>query len=190
MKKLLMTLVVFGLIAALAGGVLAAYSDSETSQGNTFTAGSLDLKVNGNDDPDVPALIEWGPECNLPGSKGATDIKVTNVGECDGIADIHIISIKDLENGCIEPEVTAGDDPASDVGELSPYLYIDLHYNGATIVPPTPIQDLVSKDIDLGPLAAGETAVITITYGISEDAPNNTMTDQVLVDIEFTLHQA
>lgn len=45
-KRILVSLSVIGAVAAVAvGGTIAYFSDTETSTGNTFTAGSLDLKV-------------------------------------------------------------------------------------------------------------------------------------------------
>ncbi len=46
MKKILISLSVIAAVAAIAiGGTIAYFSDTETSTGNTFTAGALDLKV-------------------------------------------------------------------------------------------------------------------------------------------------
>ncbi|MDD5433732.1 MAG: SipW-dependent-type signal peptide-containing protein [Candidatus Pacebacteria bacterium] len=45
-KKLIVSLSIIGVVAALAiGGTIAYFNDTETSTGNIFTAGSLDLKV-------------------------------------------------------------------------------------------------------------------------------------------------
>jgi len=45
-KKILISLSIIGVVAALAvGGTIAYFSDTETSTGNTFTAGVLDLKI-------------------------------------------------------------------------------------------------------------------------------------------------
>ena len=45
-KKILISLCVIGAVAAIAiGGTIAYFSDTETSTGNTFTAGSIDLTV-------------------------------------------------------------------------------------------------------------------------------------------------
>jgi predicted ribosomally synthesized peptide with SipW-like signal peptide len=46
MRKILTAIFVVGLVATIAGaGIYAYFSDTETSTGNTFTAGTLDLKV-------------------------------------------------------------------------------------------------------------------------------------------------
>ena len=45
-KKILISLAVIGVVAAIAiGGTIAYFSDTETSTGNTFTAGAIDLKI-------------------------------------------------------------------------------------------------------------------------------------------------
>ena len=46
MRKILTAIFVAGLVATMAGaGIYAYFSDTETSSGNTFTAGTLDLKL-------------------------------------------------------------------------------------------------------------------------------------------------
>lgn len=48
--KIIASLVAIATVAAVAGGATVAYfSDTETSTDNTFAAGTLDLKVDGND---------------------------------------------------------------------------------------------------------------------------------------------
>jgi len=46
-KKILISLSIIGIVAAIAvGGTIAYFSDTETSVGNTFTAGTIDISVN------------------------------------------------------------------------------------------------------------------------------------------------
>ena len=45
-KRIIISLSVIGLVAAIAiGGTMAYFNDTEVSTGNVFTAGSIDLKV-------------------------------------------------------------------------------------------------------------------------------------------------
>ena len=45
-KKILVSLSVIGVVAAIVvGGTIAYFSDTETSTGNTFTAGAIDLTI-------------------------------------------------------------------------------------------------------------------------------------------------
>jgi predicted ribosomally synthesized peptide with SipW-like signal peptide len=48
MRKILTAIFLVGLVATMAGaGIYAYFSDTKTSTGNTFTAGTLDLKLSG-----------------------------------------------------------------------------------------------------------------------------------------------
>ena len=48
MKKILISLAVVGVVSAIViGGTVAYFSDTETSEGNTFTAGTIDLTITG-----------------------------------------------------------------------------------------------------------------------------------------------
>ena len=45
-KKIIISLAIIGVVAAIAvGGTVAYFSDTETSTGNTFTAGGIDLTI-------------------------------------------------------------------------------------------------------------------------------------------------
>ena len=47
-KKIILSLAIIGAVAAIAvGGTVAYFTDTETSTGNTFTAGTIDIAVNG-----------------------------------------------------------------------------------------------------------------------------------------------
>lgn len=57
MKKILMSVAVIGFVGAIAAGATGAFfNDTETSTGNFITAGALDLKLNGGDDP-IQAVV-------------------------------------------------------------------------------------------------------------------------------------
>ena len=117
---LLMICVVAGLVAV---GTWAYFSDVEYSEDNTFAAGSLDLKVDGMDDPNVATYFEV--ECVKPGDMGSATITLTNEGCCvPANGDIHIMNLVDEENGLKEPEVVLGD--TEPVGELSQYMWITM----------------------------------------------------------------
>lgn len=57
MKKILISLSVIGVVAAIVIGATTAYfSDTETSEGNTLTAGTLDLSVNDENPLEGPVV--------------------------------------------------------------------------------------------------------------------------------------
>lgn len=133
MKKTLFTMMALVLVIGLAGaGTFAYFSDTETSTGNTFTAGTLDLTVNDKNGENVQLFNV----SNLrPGSQPKGSYRINNIGSINGYLDIESISVESYENGCIEPEIQAGDTSCgtgSDQGELDEQLNLRmfLDYNG------------------------------------------------------------
>ncbi|RLI40291.1 hypothetical protein DRO69_13115 [Candidatus Bathyarchaeota archaeon] len=65
------------LVATAAGaGTFAYFSDTETSSGNTFTAGTMDLKLNGGDS----VTATWTVDDWAPGETVTATLKIKNVG--------------------------------------------------------------------------------------------------------------
>jgi len=130
MKAILYSLMVIALVGGMVGtGLFAHFTDTETSEGNTFQAGSIDLRIdvdgqwyNGNPFP------LWGDHVDpdiKPCMGGEETISLHNDGMNDAeLVEIIITVTEDAENGCIEPEITAGDDPDSDNGELDEFLHV------------------------------------------------------------------
>jgi len=63
MKRVMMSLIVIAVVGGLVGATMADFSDLETSAGNYFQSGSMDLKVSDYagtefEDPNVPAFIQ------------------------------------------------------------------------------------------------------------------------------------
>jgi predicted ribosomally synthesized peptide with SipW-like signal peptide len=105
MKNIVRSLLVVVAVAAIAGGATYSYfSDTETSAGNTFTAGTLDLKVNGIDDP-LPIVLN--SENMQPGKVyNAGTVEVRNDGSIAGKVTLKILNPVSNENGELEPELS------------------------------------------------------------------------------------
>lgn len=125
MKKVLISLAAIGVVAAIAVGATVAYfSDTETSTGNTFTAGSIDLKVDYdgyfNKLPDRnPNAGQWTLtdlttekffdfKDLKPGDYGEGTISL-HVDNNDAWACMTVTPVKNDDMTCTEPEL--GDDP-------------------------------------------------------------------------------
>lgn len=133
MKKILLSVVSIAIIGAVAfAGTRAYFSDTKTNTGNTFSAGSIDLKVNG-DDVFMPYTVT-----NLkPGeNRGTETYTIKNTGTLPGLLSFKVTNVITNENDLIEPETSAGDaidtrlDPdghsiaASGKGELLDQVYL------------------------------------------------------------------
>ena len=134
MKKVLISLLSIGVVAAVAVfATQAFFSDTETSTGNTFQAGAIDLKVdntsyyNGVASPDTSWTLK---DLTVERFFNFTDLKPGDWGE-DTIS-LHVnsnpayvcanIQITDnSDNGITEPEAEAGDtgEPGDLAGQLN-----------------------------------------------------------------------
>ena len=194
----------FGYRRCISAGTWAYFTDTEASTGNTLTAGTLDLTVDNADDLDVTTKVtltgmapcEW---------KEIGPINLTNVGTIDGIADLHFTNVVDSEDGVdtngiyvgsSEPELVA--DSTGDIYDISTQIWVDVWYDankdGVAEEDEVIYEDGVItlaelNDFDLGPLDAGTSADLYLSFHMKEDAGNEYQGDYTTFDIEFTLHQ-
>ncbi len=121
-KKILASVLVIGMLAlAIGWGTYAYFSDTEKSSGNVFTAGSLDLKLDGGD----VNVVKFNVANMRPGNQPKGTFNLTNAGSITGYLDLVNINVTDFENVRIEPEIEAGD-TSDDVGELSSVVNLRL----------------------------------------------------------------
>lgn len=77
MKKILVSLSIVGAVAAIAvGGTIAYFSDTETSTGNTFSAGTIDIAI----DSENPWTSHYNIGDLKPGETGNINFDITNEG--------------------------------------------------------------------------------------------------------------
>jgi len=126
MKQILKSLFVVVAVAGIAGAATwAQFSDAETSNNNTFSAGSLDLKL---DNGDVN-VVKFNVTNAHPGTQVIKTYKVKNAGTVNGWLDLKDITVTNAENSCLEPETEAGDtscDPSDGNGELQNVSNFDI----------------------------------------------------------------
>ncbi len=78
MKKILFSLATIGVVSALTfGATTAFFSDTETSAGNTFTAGTIDISVDGEN----PWTTSWHNYLDKPSQTNYLVFRVQNTGE-------------------------------------------------------------------------------------------------------------
>ena len=121
-------MVIIALVGTLAIGATAAwFFDSETSAGNTFTAGQLDLEL-GAGDPIPFSLSDLEP-----GQSGNGEATLTSVtGNIDGDLDVKLDNYVQSENGLVEPELAAGDyENGGDLWiSLAIAMFVDVNQDG------------------------------------------------------------
>ena len=105
MKKILgLTIAALLIIALVGGGTWAYFQDTENSENNTITAGTLDLNWNGNNDQGEYVFQIEAADA-YPGNSGSGYKALKNVGTFTGELDVTFSRIANVEsNGTTEYE--------------------------------------------------------------------------------------
>jgi len=181
-RKVLASVFIISMLAfSLGYGTMSLFSDTETSSGNTFTAGTLNLKVGDND----PTTWNFAISNLKPGDSGSESVTVTNTGTLDGKLSITFSNLVDAENVVYEPEL-----PDTDAdGELAEVLHLVITIDGTTIYDgmASGITGASLPDYSLG---HGVSKTFTVAYGIDSAVGNNIQSDIAGFDITFSLAQA
>jgi predicted ribosomally synthesized peptide with SipW-like signal peptide len=213
MKKFLILTLATMLALSMIGGAFAYFSDTETSTGNTFTAGTLDLTytVEGSTGYSGWSSVEMDDSSGThvvfsnisPGDSGKIDWYVTNDGTIDGSLDMTFVRINDNDNAFTEPEdlVYGGidNDDGTPDGDLDRYMHVRLQadLNHDTIFTP---DEFLQNGTEMGQLEAydspvellsdydlspGETLWIQFAWRIQSDIPG--VDDNIIQSDSFEL---
>lgn len=118
MKRSILALALVALVAsATYGSTRANFYDTETSEDNNLTAGTLDLTVDGEDYP-LGVVFEADEEYVVPGETyNLGCVELENVGTIDGLLSLKILNPVSNENGIMEPEEEDGDLPDTEIDD-------------------------------------------------------------------------
>lgn len=189
---LVLALLIVMMLGTLGTG--AWFSDNETSNGNAFTAGSLDLNVDGNN----TNVVKFTVTGMRPGNQPTSSWTLANVGSMNGYLDLENITVTNSENGRIEPEIEAGD-TSDGVGELQDIvnlrLYIDVDkaggYSAGDIMIYNGPTGNIAGNYDQNQLiAAGSDVRLVAVFDWWNTANDNqAMTDGMTLNMTFELAQ-
>jgi spore coat-associated protein N len=199
MNKVLVSLMTIVLVCALVGGgVYAYFSDIETSTGNIFTAGTLDLNLDGVN----TNVVKFTVGDVKPGDSDTGTWDVTNVGSIGGYLDLESVGVTQAVGTSTDPELV--DEPShTDTAQLGTYLlahvFIDTDDSGTwnsgetnifgTAASPVAINTIAANyALDLS-LAASATNHITLTWSVPASADNRIQGDSVTLGMTFELQQ-
>lgn len=193
MKTILKSLAAIVAVGAIAGGATFAYfSDTESSDDNLLTAGTLDLVVGGQ----VPIVLED----MYPGQSEEKVFTVKNEGSITGHIRVAMDDIVNDDNGINEPESEAGDnDNGAGNGELCENLKVQIDQvsqnNYSNVLRPLtngviPFNDLPNVDWQNNIfLDEGDTDAIKVTFMVDGDTGNIIQSDKCGFDLLLTLIQ-
>ncbi len=137
MSKIIISLMTIALVAALVGGgVYAYFSDTETSTGNVFTAGTLNLDLtDASDDGTESETATWVFIDMVPGATGGNArLIIENTGSITGYLDLSSVGVDNDENydaDTDEAEATDDADTSDENGggELGANLLVQIWFD-------------------------------------------------------------
>lgn len=185
-SKILLSLATIAVVGAIAiGGTTAYFSDTETSTGNTISAGTLDLSVNGEN----PLSSKFTISNAKPGDSGTTNIAVANVGSIDASQlTVVLKNIVDSDGTSTEPEKIAEGNTTTE-GNLCANVNITVTESGVTDPWYSGTLSGFTTVVNTGALAHGVTRNFTVGYSIPSTVGNEIQGDICTFDIEVGLAQ-
>jgi predicted ribosomally synthesized peptide with SipW-like signal peptide len=210
MKKIVLSLAVIAVVATVAVTATRAYfSDTATITGNTFTAGTLDLKIDRNIDSGVQDFvngfgINWSDFRSINGltDAAAYNVFLKELGLKDAYPGGSYDQVIDIKNeGSIDATSTIKFDVTgrNDDNKLDNWLNIAVYYdeeNNGFADDTTPIvQGPLSAWNNgafrfLGALPAGEIASVKIVWTFSTAADDTVQGKYATIGTTFGLTQA
>ncbi len=184
-SKILISIMTIALVASLAGtGLYALFSDTETSTGNTFTAGTLDLSIAAG-----TGALPFTFTNMKPGDIVSNTIIVTNVGSLGGT----------LYGRCSYTELV-DPIPLSDLGDVLDVTSWNDPQMGAPINPGMTLKAFVAQTgvtvtgfggtwMPYGTLASTATGTFDMTVTFNTAAGNQYQGDSIDMTFEFLLVQ-
>ncbi|MBA7711276.1 hypothetical protein ES703_120233 [subsurface metagenome] len=189
MKKILGLTIAFMLLISMGGiGTWAYFQDTETSTGNVFAAGTLDLKTN-----DVDGVTQTLYASNLkPGDDVSGSITLNNIGSVAGSTLDLVFSYVESDNSfnsvnisanatAAQMELTAlnygGSNLLPDVSDTNANVYLDVEdLKNAILTGQSGIDSLATQDF-------------AITVQLRGDTGGDFQSDGINITITFTLNQ-
>lgn len=209
MKKILgLSIAALLVIAMVGGGTWAYFNDTESSVGNTITAGTLDLNWDGGNESDnytfqIAAADGW------PGNSNNSTFKlIKNVGSLDGELDIELTDLLNTESsGGTEHEADGVGGELGSFAKIAPWIDIgkdgaftpdtDIALTSAGGVSTAALQwDTIDSfvqiwDAVVSTMSSGDEYRFYIAWEIPGEATDNTAQgDSVSFGVTFTLEQA
>jgi predicted ribosomally synthesized peptide with SipW-like signal peptide len=196
-KKILASIFIIGMLAfGLGWGTYSYFSDTETSTGNVFTAGTINIDVTGNG-------YTWSGGAKLldmkPCQTGYITFNITNVGTNPVNVWKHIKNV--VCSGGNHPESEEAEDPSDTKNWLPPWILYDLSvkvYDAnnkliwwQVIIPEdaVTVEDIRCHDIPLGMIPVGDHMMVTQSYHMKAETGNWAQGDQMTFDIEIYAEQ-
>lgn len=191
-KRAAIAVIVLAMVAVFSSGVIfALFDDTETSSGNSFTAGTLDLKVNTVDNPTSTFTVSDV----YPGASGSVSVTLTNSGTITGTLVASVISVSNEPGSTPEPEAALG---TADAGELGANMILTIWIDtdgdgiqdgGEGVLFNSALNNANNVGITVGDLIGGASTQIGIGYSVPGTVGNVIQGDECTFSIQYVLTQ-
>jgi spore coat-associated protein N len=176
---LLAVLSIAVLLTLVGIGTYALFSDSASSTGNQFQAGTMNLQVNG-----AEQLTTFNFSNVSPGWSHTETYTVSNVGNVQGRATFDATSL--VSTGGVLTSAEQVVDPGN-AGNLSAATHVVATVDGATAYDGTLAGFVAGGAQDLGIVAGGGSETVVVTFSIDPSTGNEIQGDGVNFNLGFTL---
>jgi predicted ribosomally synthesized peptide with SipW-like signal peptide len=194
------------MLSLLIGGLYGYFDDTETSTGNVFTAGTLNLVsvIDGDEVSGNVAVTEQGDGLNdnvtfgrvAPGDSGYITWTLTNDGTVDGLLTLVCTDNVFTENGSNEPELAVSGNNSGLNGDLDEYMTCQLSCDGTYItnggasgyVPFSEVAAALNSQSSLA-LDAGLSTEYLLEWQIATTVGNIIQSDTANIGVTFSLTQ-
>lgn len=198
-KKIFISLLVIAIAGSGVGLLVtrAFFTDRETTTGNKFTVGTLDLEVGGvNGQSAESFIIEGiGESGDIGGGKTWT---VKNIGTLPGRLYFRLQNVVNEENGCNEPEKVT--EPACDTdndGELGGVIKTKVTLDGTEVIVDKTLATASQAEYGTSwnalsqvVIPPGQSKTVGFSWSASEnDYGNEIQSDSLKFDIDYNLVQ-
>lgn len=188
MQKILLSILTISLVIVIGVTATRAYfSDTETSTGNSFAAGTMNLKLNGNDS----VTATWAMSNMKPGDSVSATINLTNMGS---------INADHVEIGSVVNTITDATPlaaiPLDKKLEITVLSYdgvnklsaiVDSNGNGYKDL--DDLEGAVLDDLSAPVSSGGSTKALAMTVLFRTDAGNEYQGDSDSMSMTFALNQ-
>lgn len=189
MNKILVSLLMIGLVIGIAGaGTWAYFSDTESVDGNTFTAGTLDLKISDLND-DSTSKLPFEIVNVKPGDSGSEKAKLKNEGNVAGTVYVKISNIVNEENGLKAPELALVPPDTDATGELGANLIVTIKVDGGAPLYSGPVNSFGGAYKVDGVLNGGASKDLIIDWSVPTSVGNIIQSDKLKFDVNVALVQ-
>lgn len=185
LKRLLLSLIIIGAVGVVVVNLSSAFfSDTETSTGNTFQAGELDLLVDGQNDPTAIVDVD-----DLKPGDDVFEDKLLTI-QNNAFLWLHLIEFESGQGTSTESEELEED--GTPKHDIENFLTYDLFVDSATIIASESaihFPDVFSCWIPLGEIEPDDTTV-TQSFHFDEEVTNWAQGDTLVFSEQFYAAQS